>query len=331
MKRHTKRKHFRLAQILTALISASIVATAATSSTAHAAAKKPTKKTAAAKVRKSAFPVTVKSGSASVTITKQPIRIVSLSPTATEMIFAIGAGSQVTAVDDQSNYPASAPKTTLSGFKPNVEAITSYKPDLVIMQDDVDATKALRALKIPILVLPAATKLTDSYAQIELLGAATGHLATAVQVSSGMQTEIKKIVDGLPKRSVPLRYYHELDSGLFTVTSKTFIGEIYSLLGMINVADPADKDASGYPQLSAEYLVKTNPDVVFLANTKCCGENATKFSSRPGFADMSAVKAKQIVELDDDVASRWGPRVVDLLKILAEKTKTLQGSPSPVG
>jgi iron complex transport system substrate-binding protein len=324
MKPETKRKRFRFAGLLIALTSASLAGSMSANATVK---KKAAKKPTAVK----SFPVTVKNGDGSITLTKQPIRIVSLSPSATEMIFAIGAGAQVKAVDDQSNYPASIPKTALSGFKPNVEAISAYKPDLVIMQDEVDATKALRALKIPVLILPAAKKLADSYVQIEQLGAVTGHVATAVQVSSGMQAEIKKIVDGLPKRTSPIRYYHELDSGLFTATSKTFIGEIYTLLGMTNVADPADKDASGYPQLSAEYLVKANPDVVLLANTKCCGETAAKFGARPGFAAMSAVKAGQIVELDDDIASRWGPRVVDLVKLLAEKTKALQGTPAPVG
>ncbi len=280
---------------------------------------------------KSAFPVTVKSGSLSVTIKKKPVRIVSLSPTATEMLFAVGAGKQVKAADDYSNFPANAPKTKLSGFKPNVEAIVAYKPDLVVVSADGDAMKALRALKIPVMVLPAAEKLADSYAQIEQLGAATGHLAEAVKVSSTMQADIAAIVASVPKRTAPLRYFHELDNTLYSVTSKTFVGQLYSLLGMTNIADAADKDGFGYPQLSAEYLVSADPDVILLADTKCCAQDAAAVAKRAGFSGLNAVKSGQIIPLDDDIASRWGPRIVDLLRVLATSTASLKGTPSPVG
>jgi iron complex transport system substrate-binding protein len=287
--------------------------------------------TSAGAASKKAFPVTVKAGATSATIKKQPVRIVSLSPTATEMLFAIGAGKQVKAADDYSNFPASAPKTKLSGFKPNVEAIVAYKPDLVIASADGDAMKALRALKIPVIVLPAAEKLTDSYAQIEQLGAATGHLADAVKVSSTMQADIAAIVAAVPKRTASLRYFHELDNTLYSVTSKTFVGQLYSLLGMTNVADAADKDGSGYPQLSAEYLVKVDPDVILLADTKCCAQDAAAVAKRAGFSGLNAVKSGQIVALDDDIASRWGPRIVDFLRVLATSTASLKGTASPVG
>ena len=285
----------------------------------------------AAAASKKSFPITVKTAAGVVTIKKKPVRIVSLSPTATEMLFAIGAGKQVKAADDNSNFPVNAPKTKLSGFKPNVEAIVAYKPDLVVVSADSDATKALRALKIPVIVLDAAVKISDSYAQIEQLGAATGHIADAVKITSTMQSEIEAIVASLPKRTVPLRYFHELDNTLYSVTSKTFIGQLYSLLGMVNVADSADKDGFGYPQLSAEYLVTADPDVILLADTKCCAQDAAAVAKRPGFSGLRAVKSGQIVALDDDVASRWGPRIVDLLRVLAKSTASLTGTPSPVG
>ena len=280
---------------------------------------------------KKAFPVTIKTGATSVTIKKKPVRIVSLSPTATEMLFAIGAGKQVKAADDYSNFPANAPKTKLSGFKPNAEAIAAYKPDLVVVSADGDAMKALRALKIPVMVLPAAEKITDSYAQIEQLGAATGHIADAVKVSSTMQSEIAGIIASLPKRTAPLRYFHELDNTLYSVTSKTFVGQLYSMLGMTNVADAADKEGFGYPQLSAEYLVSSDPDVILLADTKCCAQDAAAVAKRAGFSGLTAVKNGQIIALDDDVASRWGPRIVDLLRVLAKETASLKGTATPVG
>jgi ABC-type Fe3+-hydroxamate transport system substrate-binding protein len=251
-------------------------------------------------------------------------RIVSMSPTATEMLFAIGAGPQVVAVDSNSNYPKEAPKTDLSAYQPNLEAIAGYKPDLVVYSDDPGELSAgLAKLGIPAMKQPAATGLDDTYAQIDQLGKATGHAAEAAKLTATMRAEIAKIVAaGRPERH--LTYYHELDKNLYSATSKTFIGQLYSLLGMENIADLADKDKSGYPQLSAEYVVKADPDLIFLADTKCCGQSAKTVAARDGWDQITAVKSGGVVELDDDVASRWGPRVVDFLKTIAAKAQTLE-------
>jgi iron complex transport system substrate-binding protein len=251
-----------------------------------------------------------------------PRRIVSMSPTATEMLFAIGAGGQVVAVDSNSNYPKEAPKTDLSAYEPNIEAIAGYKPDLVVYSDDPGELAAgLSKLGIPAMKEPAATRLDDTYAQLDQLGRATGHPAEAAKVTTTMRAEIAKIVAaGRPER--PLTYYHELDKNLYSATSKTFIGQLYTLLGMENIADLADKDKSGYPQLSAEYVVKADPDLIFLADTKCCGQSARTVAARDGWEQLTAVRSGGVVELDDDVASRWGPRVVDFLKTVAAKVES---------
>ena len=253
-----------------------------------------------------------------------PKRIVSLSPTATEMLFAIGAGGQVVAVDSNSNYPAEAPKTELSAYQPNIEAIAGYKPDLVVYSDDPGELGAgLAKLGIPAMKQPAAAGLDDTYAQLDQLGKATGHAAEAAKLTATMRAEIAKIVAaGRPERH--LTYYHELDKNLYSATSKTFIGQLYSLLGMENIADLADKDKSGYPQLSAEYVVKADPDLIFLADTKCCAQSAKTVAARDGWDRLTAVKSGGVVELDDDVASRWGPRVVDFLKTISAKVQTLE-------
>ena len=249
-----------------------------------------------------------------------PSRIVSLAPTPTEMLFAIGAGDQVVAVDDQSNHPEGVPTTELSGFEPNVEAIVGYEPDLVVLTDDTgDVVSGLEAADVETLLLPAATTLDDSYEQIEQLGAATGHEEEAADVVSGMQEEIEEITASLPEQEGEApTYYHELDDTLFTATSETFIGEIYGLVGLENIADAVD-DGSGYPQLSAEYLIEQNPDLIFLADTKCCGQSAETVAARPGWDQIDAVTQDHVVELDDDIASRWGPRVVDLLRTVADE------------
>jgi len=255
-----------------------------------------------------------------------PQRIVSLSPSATEMLFAIGAGDQVVAVDSQSNFPADAPTTDLSAYEPNVEAIATYDPDLVVLDaTDPDLIAGLATLEIEVLEAPAAQTLDDTYEQIEELGAVTGHTDEAADLAATMQEDIAELTADLPERAEPLTYYHELDSTLFSVTSATFIGELYSLAGLENVADAADEggESGGYPQLSAEYLVQADPDLVFLADTKCCAQTAETFAARPGFAGLSAVTSGRVILLDDDIASRWGPRVVDQLEQIIDAVEAV--------
>ena len=262
-----------------------------------------------------AFPVTLAvPGGAPLTLNAQPQHIVSLSPTSTETLFALGAGKQVTAVDDQSNYPPDAPKTKLSALNPNAEAIAGYKPDLVIASGDTGKlTENLAKVHIPVLVLPAANTLQDAYDQMALLGKATGHTPEATKLVTDTQSRIKSIVDGTAKPAKPLTFYYELDQTFYSVTSKTFIGQVLAQFGMTNIADKAP-EAGGYPQLSAESVSAANPDLVFLADTKCCGQSAATVAKRPGWSKLKAVQNGNVVALDDDIASRWGPRLVDLVQ-----------------
>jgi cobalamin transport system substrate-binding protein len=262
-----------------------------------------------------AFPVQLAvPGGSTLNLTAQPQKIVSLSPTTTETLFAIGAGKQVVAVDDQSSYPAEAPRTKLSALNPNAEAIADYKPDLVIASGDTGKlTENLGKVHIPVLVLPAANTLQDAYDQMGLLGKATGHTPEATKLVTDTQGRIKSIVAGTAKPTQPLTYYYELDQTFYSVTSKTFIGQVFGQFGMQNIADKAP-EAGGYPQLSAEAVSAANPDLVFLADTKCCGQNAQVVAKRPGWSKLKAVQNGNVVALDDDVASRWGPRLVDLVQ-----------------
>jgi iron complex transport system substrate-binding protein len=265
-------------------------------------------------------PVTVQAADGPVTIPVRPTRIVALSPTATEILFAVGAGSQVVAVDDQSDHPAEAPRTKLSGFKPNAEAVIGYRPDLVVLSNDTDGiVAALRKVKIPVLLEPSAVKLEDTYDQITDLGTATGHTAEAATLTAGMRRQIDQTVRAT-RAAAPatgdLTYYHELTNDLFTATSKTFIGQVYGLFGLRNVADAADKAGTGYPKLSQEALITSDPSLIFLADTQCCGQTPQTVAGRPGWQSLSAVKRGRVVPLDDDIASRWGPRLVDLVKAI---------------
>jgi iron complex transport system substrate-binding protein len=248
---------------------------------------------------------------------KTPHRIVSLSATATESLFAIGAGKQVVAVDDQSDYPAGVPTTKLSGFTPNVEAIATYRPDLVVIAYDPGGLVAsLHKLKIRVLMQSAPTNLKGAYAQILELGGVTGHAAKAKSVVAGMKAKIASAV-AHARKDPGLSVYHELEPDLYSATSKTFIGRIYALFGLRNIADAADSTGSGYPQLSAEYIIGANPSLIVLADVRCCGQTRQTVSSRPGWNTISAVRNHAIVRIDDSIASRWGPRVVNYVRAIA--------------
>jgi iron complex transport system substrate-binding protein len=259
-----------------------------------------------------------------VKVSKKPIAIVSLSPTATEILYAIGADSQVKAVDNDSNYPANAPRTKLSGFTPNIEAIVAEKPDLVVISFDSSVvTKRLAAFSIPVLYLPAPTALSGVYAEFDQLGEVTGHEQQARREVAVLRSQVSQIVSAVPHRAKPLTYYYELDQTYYSATSTTFIGKLLGLLGLKSIADAAKGAAAsgGYPQLSAEYILKANPDYIILADTICCHQDAATVAKRPGWASLTAVKAHHVIGLNDDIASRWGPRFVDLLRIVLAALK----------
>ena len=266
------------------------------------------------------YPLTISSGGYSTTIAKKPTRIISLSPSATESLFEIGAGKQVLAVDSYSNFPKSAPITDLSAFEPNVEAIIALKPDLVVLS--VDAMKsmvvkeALEKLKIPVLMEKAPETLAQAYKEIEVLGEVTDHTSEAKKVTFKMAALIKSIINRT-KKTVKITFFHELDNTLYSVTSDTFIGKVYKDFGLINIADKAaGADSYGYPQLSAEYLLKADPDVIFLADAEY-GESAATVKARAGWSGITAVTKKNVFALPDDIPSRWGPRLVDFYRYVA--------------
>ncbi len=260
-----------------------------------------------------------------------PSKIISLSPTATEMLYAIGAGDQVLAVDDFSNYPeeAGAKMQGLNGFEPNVEAIAGLEPDLVITDgSNADLLSQFDTLGVAHWEGPAAVTFDDIYTQIEQLGAATGHVAEAAELVGQMQTDIATVIDGLPDLPAPLTYYHELDpNGYWSITSDTFIGLVYSEAGLENIAD-AVGDGNPYPQLNAEFIVDADPDLIFLACTKYCGVTPETVAARPGWSAMKAVTSGNVIPMDDDIASRWGPRIVDYIEQVGAAVEHAAGVPA---
>jgi iron complex transport system substrate-binding protein len=268
-----------------------------------------------------AFPVTIHAANGDVVISKQPLRIVSISPTTTEDLFAVGAGKQVVAVDEDSDYPKQAPRTKLSGLSPNAEAIAQYKPDLVILSYPGPVIGQLEKLGIPVLEEPAVDRIAQAYEQIRQVGAATGHVAQATKLVRGMEVQLTRLIRSVPKAHRHLRVYHELTPDYYTATSETFIGRVYKLFGFTNIADAADTTHSGYPQLSAEYILTANPQVVVLADSVCCQQSAATVATRAGWSQLDAVKKHRVIAVDDSVASRWGPRLVNFVAAIAAAAK----------
>ena len=255
------------------------------------------------------------------TVPEVSVRIVSLSPTATEMLYAIGAGDQVVAVDSYSTFPAeTASKVTkMSAFEPNAEAILGYTPDVVLISNDTNKISEQLIAgnpKLQVWTGAAAATLDDVYKQITELGALTGHEDDAATLIDSMKSRIAMVTENISAPMTPKSYFYELDNTLYSVTSNTFVGALLKPFGFTNIADGVEA-GNDYPQLNAEVIAKANPSVIFLADTKCCATNAAEVAKRPGWAGIDAVKNGQIVELDDDVASRWGPRIVDLVEQFA--------------
>ncbi|MFI5914007.1 ABC transporter substrate-binding protein [Dactylosporangium sp. NPDC051541] len=251
------------------------------------------------------------------------MRIISLSPSATEILFALHVGNKVVAVDDKSNYPSAAPHTELSGFQPNSEAIARYEPDLVILTNDVEDAKGGRVVHnlqqkdVRVSLEPAPATLDELYLQIADIGKTVDAVPAADALINEIKQALSETVKKTPSKAKGKRIYHELDPSRYSATSATFVGSIYALFGLRNIADPFDQDRSGYPRLDDNAIIKANPDFIFLADTKCCVQNATAVASRKNWSKINAVKNKAVIELDDDIASRWGPRVVDLARAIS--------------
>jgi iron complex transport system substrate-binding protein len=246
------------------------------------------------------------------------LKIVSLSPTATEMLYAIGAGDQVVAVDSLSTYPAevSSKVTKISAYEPSVEAILAYEPDVVLISNDMnkitEQLESISSRKITVWTGAAAVSIDDVYKHINELGELTGRSSEASALVADMTKRIDAVVPDVAP-TVAYSVYYELDNTYYSVTSNTFVGALLKQFGMVSIADGV-QEGNDYPQLSAEAIVKADPAIIFLADTKCCQQSVATVKARAGWSGVSAVQNDNIIELDDDIASRWGPRIVDLIE-----------------
>ena len=245
-------------------------------------------------------------------------RVISLSSSYTEMIYAIGAEDALFAVDTYSDYPvaAAAKEPRLDAYSPNVEAIAGYEPDVVLLSYDPGSLKQqLCALGIAVWEGPDAATLADIYDQIVQIGRITGRTEAASELVTTMKADIAAAVDSVSVD--PGTYYFEIDTTYYAFTSDSYQGELLSLFGMTSIADAAAMAGAPSAQMNAESILAADPDVILLADVKYESQSAETVAARPGWSQLTAVSSGRIIELDDDVVSRWGPRVVDLAEAIA--------------
>jgi iron complex transport system substrate-binding protein len=262
------------------------------------------------------FPLVVtRSDGRQLTIPEVPQRIASLSPGATEILYAVGAGPQVVATDMQSDYPPEAENTTrLDAFQPNLEAIVGVEADLIIIANDQDnVVEALDGLDKTVLFLEVPDTIDGVIEQVRLLALVSGHESEGERLAQEMEGRIDAVTEKLADVLEGPRIYHELDNTFFTVAPDSFVGDFYNLLEAQNIAEGA---ATAYPQLSQEEILDRDPEVIVLADADA-GESPETVKARPGWGAISAVKNDRVYVIDPDIVSRPSPRVVEGLEELA--------------
>lgn len=258
----------------------------------------------------------------SVTIEARPERIVSLAPSVTEILYAVGAGSQVVGRTDYDNYPPEAEAVpSVGGFDASsisIETILDMEPDLVIAgsiyQDEV--TKTLEGTGIKVIDVDPES-IADILVNIQTLGTITGHAGEAKVVVADMQARIDAVtgkVATIPQDERPLVFYEIWHEPLTTASNHTFTGELITLAGGINIFG----DLEGtYPTVSAEQIIEENPDVIVGPSNHSDQLTAEAIAARPGWGDLAAVRNGAVVIIDGDIISRSGPRIIDALEAIA--------------
>ncbi|MEE8330659.1 MAG: ABC transporter substrate-binding protein [Acidimicrobiia bacterium] len=271
------------------------------------------------------FPVIVVDPTGSMTIMTQPRRIISLSATHTEILYAIGAGDQIAATDLTSNYPPEANDTPkVDSFAFNLEEVLALQPDLVIVAFDFSGeVAALDAAGVNVLLMPPPTDVAKMLLQFDILGTATGNVVSARAERDRLKTAIEGFFDVYNVSDSPLTFFHEVDDTLFSVNGTTFLGDIYESFGLVNIADAApDEFGSGFPQLSAEFILQEDPDLIFLGDSGF-GVTAGSLEERPAWDSLSAVINGTVFELDTEIAGRWGPRTDQVVRSIADALEAL--------
>jgi iron complex transport system substrate-binding protein len=256
-------------------------------------------------------------------------RIVSVAPSATEILFAIGAGDKVVAVTDYDNYPydfsawiAAGNMTSVGEFTtPNLEVITSLNPDLILASGGVqqESVDTLRELGYKVLVLDP-TSVDGILKDIELVGNATGKSAEATALVNNITNRINAVANKVANATKPKVYYEVYydATASWTIGSKAWQNELIEKAGGTNIFGDQQTD---YYQYQSEALIARNPDVIVLpAEGMGTGQQASldAVKARPGWDTTNAVKNDRIYQINSDIIERAGPRVADAIEQLAE-------------
>lgn len=267
-----------------------------------------------------AFPVTVSAANGDITVAGRPQRIVSLSAALTEMIFAVGAGDQVVAADEYSNYPPEVPTTDLSGFRPNAEAIIGYQPDLVFVSSNRDGiVESLQGVGLTVVHLTSADSVDHALEQVGVVAAATGHADAGETLTADLRDRLDQLTAA---DAEPVTYYYELSDTYHSATSDSFIGSLLVLANFTSIADGVGDGSDRYPQLSAEFILGAEPDFILVAVPEDPAAKIAEIAARPGWAQLDAVREGRVIVLEQDIATRWGPRIVELLATVVEAAET---------
>ena len=257
-------------------------------------------------------------------ILKEPARrIVSLAPSNTELLFAVGAGSQVVGRDAFSDFPEAALMVTDIGGgwgEIDTETLLSLDPDLVLSADIIAAEQntALEALGLTVYVLPNPLALDDLYTNIETVAAITGHEAEAAALNDALRTRVAAVLETVAGAETAPLVFYQLDSSdptaPWTSGAGTFIDTLIGMAGGRNVGAVLE---GAWAQISAEELIAQNPDVILMGDAVWSGLTPEDIAARPGWNAIAAVQNGQVFTFDDNLVSRPGPRMVDGLEILA--------------
>lgn len=274
--------------------------------------------------QQNAYPLTVKDATGKeISIKQEPSKIITLSPSITESLFALDLGDKVTGVTTNDDYPKEATKKTMVGdMNPNIEKIISLEPDFVLIDASSLGTaeaglEQLRDAGITVFVVPTANSFDETYANIELIGKVTNKEAEAKKIVEDMQKKVanvqRKIKDAnVKERSVFVETSDAPD--IYTAGNNSYMQEMFDLIGANNIAKDGGEN---WYKIDPEAIVKGNPDVI-IVKYDYVPNIMKKIKKRDGFDTITAVKEDQIVQVDDNLTSRTGPRLADGLEEIAK-------------
>ncbi len=270
-----------------------------------------------------AFPVTITDDAGNeVTIEEQPDSIVSLLPSATETLFALGLDEEIVGVSDYDNYPAkAADKEKVGSMDLNLEAILALQPDVAFLQDyhvanASDGIKQLQAAGIEVVIVEIGSTFDSVYKSIEMIGKATGKSTEADQIVTGMKDKVKELqekAEGITEtKSVWVEISPQPD--IYTAGNGTYINEMLEIIGAVNVAG----DLEGWPKVSEEEAVNMNPDVILTTYGYYVEDASEQILARDGWQEVTAVKNEEVYDIHSDMVTRSGPRLVEGMEEIAK-------------